>query len=167
MHVQCKMEKWTITSNTTGQVASTSGEANGNTANEVEDGINVVGKALDFDIVGLFGSTNGRSCCIHKICGKSMEAGDILCLVRTIVDINSRTESAIKLVKIIDGVDGCTVGLVPRVQSKLPKVVNCLDKFAVIRELYSSSINSYKREKSNKNHGVASATLLDYISRDE
>jgi hypothetical protein len=153
--------------NTTGQVASPSGEANGNTANEVEEDINVVGQAVDFEIVGLFGSTNCRSCCIHKICGKSVEAGEILCLVRTVVDINGRTESAIKLVKIIDGVDGCTVGFVPRVQSKLPKVVNCLDKFAVVRELYSSSVNSYKREKPNKNRGVVSATLLDYISRDE
>ena len=61
-----------------------------------------------------------------------MVPGDLVCLVRTVVDINGKTESVIKLVKIIDAVDGCTVGFVPRVQARLPKVVNCLDKFAVV-----------------------------------
>jgi hypothetical protein len=63
---------------------------------------------------------------------KDVDAGDILRLVWTIVDINGRTESAIKLVEIVGGVNGCTFGFVPRVQSKLPKVVDCLDKFSVV-----------------------------------
>jgi hypothetical protein len=93
--------------------------------------------------------------------------GDLLRLVRTVVDIDGRTETAIKLVRIVDGYDGCTVGFVPRVHSRLRKVVDCLDKFAVVQELYSSSNNSYKREKSAKNRGMASACLLDYIPRNE
>jgi hypothetical protein len=93
--------------------------------------------------------------------------GSLLRLVRTVVDINGQSESAIKLLKIVDGVDGCTIGFVPRVQSRLPKVVDCLDRFAVVRELYSSSKCSYKREKSIQNRGMASATLLDYITKDE
>jgi hypothetical protein len=64
---------------------------------------------VDLEIDGLFSSTTGQSCCIHKICGNR---------VHTFVDINGWTESAIKLVKIIDGVDGCTVSFVPRVQSR-------------------------------------------------
>jgi hypothetical protein len=134
---------------------------------EVEDDVGTVGQAIDFEIVGLYGSTNGRSCCFHKTCGKDVEVGSLLRLVRTVVDINGETESAIKLVKIVDGVDGCTIGFVPRVQSRLPKVVDCLDRFAVVRELYSSSKCSYKREKSIQNRGMASATLLDYITKDE
>jgi hypothetical protein len=74
--------------------------------------------------------------------------GSLVRLVRTLVDINSESELAIKLVKIVDGIDGCTIGFVPRVQSRLPKVVDCLDRFAVVRELYSSSKCSYKQEKS-------------------
>jgi hypothetical protein len=88
-------------------------------------------------------------------------------LVRTVVDIDGRAEVAIKLVRIIEGIDGCTVGFVPRVHSKLPKVVGCLDKFAVVRELYSSSHSSHKQEKSIKKRGMASACLLDYIPRNE
>jgi hypothetical protein len=114
---------------------------------DVDDEVSMVGQAVDFEIVGLYGSTNGRSCCYHRSCGKDVGAGDILRLVRTVVDINGRTESAIKLVKIVDGVDGCTVGFVPRVQSKLPKVVDCLDKFAVVRELYSASANRHRSEE--------------------
>jgi hypothetical protein len=134
---------------------------------EVEDDINNVGQAIDFEIVGLYGSTNGHSCCFHKTCGKVVKVGSLVRLVRTVVDINGETESAIKLVKIVDGVDGCTIGFVPRVQSRLPKVVDCLDRFAVVQELYSSSKCSYKRKKSIQNRGMASATLLDYITRDE
>jgi hypothetical protein len=73
---------------------------------EVKDDINIVGQAIDFEIVGLYGSTNGRSCCFHKICGKDIEVGSLVRLVRTVFDINGETESAIKLVKIVDGVDG-------------------------------------------------------------
>jgi hypothetical protein len=120
-------------------------------SSEDDDDVSVVGQAIDFEIVGLFSSTNGRSCCCHKTCGKVVVVGDLLRLVRTVVDIDGRTESAIKLVRIIDGCDGCTIGFVPRVQSRLRKVVDCLDKFAVVRELYSSSNNSYKREKSSRN----------------
>jgi hypothetical protein len=134
---------------------------------DVEDDVSMVGQAIDFEIVGLYGSTNGRSCCFHKTCGKDMEVGNLLRLVKTIVEINGQTEMAIKLVRSVDGVDGCTIGFVPRVQSKLPKVVDCLDKFAVVRELYSLSRCTYKREKSAQNRGMASATLLDYITKDE
>jgi hypothetical protein len=136
-------------------------------SDEDEDDVDVVGQAIDFEIVGLFSSTNGRSCCCHKTCGKEVVVGDLVRLVRTMVNIDGRTESAIKLVRIMDGCDGCNIGFVPRVQSRLRKVVDCLDKFAVVRELYSSSNNSYKREKSSRNRGMASASLLDYIPRNE
>jgi hypothetical protein len=99
---------------------------------EVEDDVSMVGQAIDFEIVGLYGSTNGRSCCFHKTCGKDVEAGNLLQLANTIVEINGQTEMAIKLVRIVDGIDGCTIGFVPQVQLKLPKVVDCLDKFAVV-----------------------------------
>jgi hypothetical protein len=133
----------------------------------VENEVNIVGQAIDFEVVGLYSSTNGRSCCCHKTCGNEVVVGDFLRLVCIAVDLYGQTEAAIKLVRIIEGIDGCTIGFVPRVQSKLPKVVDCLDKFAVVRELYSSSHSSYKREKSIKNRGMASACLLDYIPRNE
>jgi hypothetical protein len=79
--------------------------------------------------------------------------GSLLCLVRTVVDINGQSKSAIKLVKIVDGADGCTIGFVPRVQSRLPKVVDCVDRLADDQELFSSSKCSYKRENTSKIEG--------------
>jgi hypothetical protein len=96
---------------------------------EDEDYVGTVGQAIDFEIVGLYGSTYGRSCCFHKTCGKDVEMGSLLRFVRTVIDINGQTESAIKLVKIVDG---CTIYFVHRFQSRLPKVVDCLDRFAVV-----------------------------------
>jgi hypothetical protein len=98
---------------------------------------------------------------------KRHQVGNLLRLGMTIVEVNGQTEMAIKLVRIVDGVDGSTIGFVPRVQSNLLKVVDCLDKVAVVRELYSLSRCSSKKEKSAQNRGMASATLLDYISKDE
>jgi hypothetical protein len=90
---------------------------------EVENEDNIVGQAIDFEVVGL--DLNGRFCCCHKTCRKEAAVGDLLCLARTVVDIDGRTEAAITLVRIIKVTDDCAVGLVPRVQSKLPKVVEC------------------------------------------
>jgi hypothetical protein len=63
--------------------------------------------------------------------------------------------------------DGCTVGFVPRVQSRLPNVVANLNKFCIVQELYHSSSSSYKRKKGEKNQGMASALLLSCIPMNE
>ena len=120
-----------------GNVASPNGDAtlDDSSISEVEDDVSAVGQATDFEIVGLYGSSNGRSCCFHMACGKDVEVGNVLCLVRTVVDINDNTELAIKLVKIVDGVDGCTIGFIPRVQSRIPKVVDCLNKFIIQKRI--------------------------------
>jgi hypothetical protein len=122
---------------------------------------------IDFEIVGLFSSSNGWFCCSHKVCGQHVCVGDVLRLVRTVVDVGEVSEEAIKLVRIIDGMDGCTVGFVPRVQSRLPNVVANLNKFCIVQELYHSSSSSYKRKKGEKNQGMASAILLSCIPMNE
>lgn len=71
--------------------------------------------SIDLEMVGLFGVTNGRSCSCHDICGEYVEVGDLVRLVKTTVEINAIYEDAIKVVKIEDGVDSCTVGYIPRV----------------------------------------------------
>jgi hypothetical protein len=123
--------------------------------------------SIDFEIVGLFSSSNGRFCCSHKVCGQHVCVGDVLRLVKDIVDIGDHTEEAIKLVKIIDGTDGCTVGFIPRVQSNLPKVVENINKFCIVHELYCSSNSVYKRKKGEKNQGMAGAILLECIPINE
>ena len=68
----------------------------------------------DLEIVGLNSSTNDRSCCQHKTCGEHVVVNDVLRLVNCVVTINGRAEEAVKLVKIADGSDTCTVAFVPR-----------------------------------------------------
>jgi hypothetical protein len=112
--------------------------------------VGVSGKDIDFEIVGLFSSSNGIFCCQHKICGEHLCVGDVLCLVKTVIEIDQRNEEAIKLVKIIDGSDGCTVGFIPRVQSRLPKISRNINNFCVVQELYHSSNSVYKQKKAIK-----------------
>jgi hypothetical protein len=99
---------------------------------EVETNLILWGQSIDFEIVGLYSITNGRSCCCHKSCRKEVVVENLLRLNCTVADIDGRTGTAVKLVRKIEGIDGCTVGFVPRVQSKLPRVAHCLDKFAVV-----------------------------------
>jgi hypothetical protein len=87
--------------------------------------------------------------------------------VKTVVDIGEVTEEAIKLVKIIDGMDGCTIGFVPRVQSKLPNVMQNVNKFCIVTELYHACSSSYQKKKGQKNQGMAGAILLNCIPINE
>ena len=114
----------------------------------------------DLEIVGLNSCTNGRSCSLHPICGKSVVVGDVLRLVECIVTINNNTETAIKCVKVVDGVDTCTVAYVPRVVAKLEHVQDHLNKFVQVVELYGEAENSFKWSKSHRNLGMASCALL-------
>ena len=117
--------------------------------------------AMDIEIVGLSSNTNGRSCTLHAVCGDAVEVGDVLRLVPCVVTINHETEEAIKVVKVVDGVDTCTVAFVPRVQSSLPGVKGHTYKFVQVIELYSKSDSPYKRSKSQSNRGMARVSLLD------
>ena len=100
---------------------------------------------MDFEIVGLHHSSNGRSCSIHQRCGSSVLVGDVLRLVNTTVTVDGVDEPAIKCVKVIDGIDTCTVAFVPRVQAQLSKVKDNINRFVQVVELYTDSDSPYKR----------------------
>ncbi len=126
----------------------------------------------DFEIVGLLQANNGRSCCQHAICGVHLENGDLVRLVNCVVTVQDEEgqpalEEAIKIVKIIDGADACTVGFVPRIFASLPKVKDSIGKFATILEIYEKSDNSYKRKLAKANSGMAKARLLADIPMQE
>jgi len=121
----------------------------------------------DFEIVGLKSSTNGRSCCLHTCCGEDIAIGDVLRLVPCAVSIEGVIEDAVKCVKVVAGVDECTVVYVPRVVADLPAVKKHFNKFVTVIELYDHSTNKYKRDKSYKNCGMASVTTLDDEHRAE
>jgi hypothetical protein len=118
---------------------------------------------INLEIVGLTSPTNGRFCCIHAVCGDFVKVGDVLRLVPTIVEIRGRPEPAIKLVKMVDGLEGCTVAFVPKVQSKLPIVLSNHQKYCIVKELYADSKSTYKRAKSYRNLGMAGVVVVgDY-----
>ena len=122
---------------------------------------------MDFEIVGLLSDTNGRSCTLHGCCGEHVQVGDTLRLVACVVTIKDEPENAIKVVKMEDAIDSCTVGFVPRVQATLPKVKSHLNKFVQVVELYMESTSPYKRAKSHGNRGMASVAFLHDETRDE
>ena len=122
---------------------------------------------MDSEIVGLSSSTNGRSCTLHGCCGDCVEQGDVLRLVPYVVTIGNTPEEAIKLVKVVDAMDTCTVAFIPRVQASLERVQKHLRKFVQVVEIYSCSDSPYKRSKSKSNRGMARVTLLDDEGRKE
>lgn len=115
---------------------------------------------MEVELVGLEGSSNGRSCTVHSVCGVSVQVGDVLRLVPCVVTIDHVTEPAVKCVKVVDGMDTCTVAFIPRVQSKLPQVQKHLNQFVQVVELYADSPSPYKRKKSYTNKGMARVSLL-------
>jgi hypothetical protein len=121
----------------------------------------------DIEVVGLHSPTNGRSCVIHEVCGICVQPGHMLRIVRTVVEINGVAEPAVNCVRVMDGVDGCTVAYLPKIWLNLPKVQEKINDFVVVKELYRDSNNTYKKEKSSRNFGMASCLFLSSIERDE
>jgi hypothetical protein len=121
----------------------------------------------DLEIVGLDSSTNGRSCTCHATCGEYVAVDDVLRLVKCVVTIQGLTEDAVKLVKIKDATDSCTVAYVPRAATRLPKVTRNINRFAQVVKLYKDSTSSYKCRMSHQNKGMASIVFLDEIPVDE
>jgi hypothetical protein len=120
-------------------------------------------ESTDIEIVGLHSCTNGRSWSIHEVCGDFVEVGDLLRLVPTCVTINGKDECAIKLVRLMDEVDGCTVAFIPRILMDLPRVQKNILRFCMVKELYRDSENSFKRHKDHRNMGCASCYFIDDI----
>jgi hypothetical protein len=132
---------------------------------EVEDDDDDI--APDIEIVGLHSPTNGRSCSIHAVCGVNVRKGDLLRVVRTVVSVGDQEHQALKCVRVMDGVDGCTVAFVQKFWMRLPIVKENINKFVVVKELYATCNNLYKREKSSRMFGMASCIFLSSIEQDE
>lgn len=121
----------------------------------------------EVELVGLYSSTNGRSCLMHECCGRSVVRGDLLRLIPTVVTINGKDENAVKFVRIIDGMQGCTVAFLPRVWYNLPNIQRNLYKFVIVSDLYVDSPNTYKRHKDHSNLGMAGCYFVSDIPIEE
>ena len=121
------------------------------------------------EIVGLHASNNGRSCSVHPCCGDFLKVGDLLRLVKCIVTVDGELQDAIKCVRIVDGADSCTAAYVPRsmVKRVSEKILNELNSFVQVLELYDVSESSHKRRKSHFNKGMASCIFIASIPSTE
>jgi hypothetical protein len=118
---------------------------------------------MDFEVCGLANASNGRSCSLHSVCGSSVRKNDVLRLVETIAFVDGADETAIKLVKIEDGMETCTVGFIPRMHCRANSISEHINKFCMVTELYKESRNTTKRFKDNTMLGACSAILFDSI----
>ena len=123
----------------------------------------------DLEIVGLSSPDNGRSCCLHDVCGAQVKEGDLLRLTKTVIFRNGIPEEAIKAVVIVDGADACTVGFVRHGHIYAPNVVSCLTSsgFVVVLELYKASSNRIKQEQDTVHHGMAACIMIKNIEKSE
>jgi hypothetical protein len=126
-------------------------------------------KVPQFEVVGLHHNTKGCRCCIHSHCGKHLRPNDILCLVYFVAQIrnDAEPEDAIKLVKIVDGTEACTVGFIPRSFAKMQQIRSRIGECCIVVELYDESTNAYERRLSEKNYGMASCMFVNDVPRQE
>jgi hypothetical protein len=112
--------------------------------------------AFDFEVVGLNMSSNGRECTLHEICGEHLSVGEIVKLVPIkISNANGIQEEALSVNRIMDGIVGCRVGFVPRVQANMLHRRNefTIKPYAIVKDLYRYSKNEYLQSKSRRNYG--------------
>ena len=122
----------------------------------------------DGEILGLRGTTNGRSCEQHACCGAIVRPNDCVQFKATVVLIDGVDQAGIKAVLILDGTELCTVGFLGKNIAALKKTSDkFVNKFAQVIELYDSSENAAKRAKSHNNLGVCSFRLLEDIQIQE
>jgi hypothetical protein len=111
---------------------------------------------------GLLANSNGRSCTSHETCGLFIKVNNTLRLKECIVIIDNRPEPAIKLVKISEGSETCTVGFIPQMYYKLLKVKNSINGLLQVVSLYKDR-PTYKKHKDHDNKGMASCVFIDDI----
>ena len=112
------------------------------------------------EIVGLHSDTNGGSRISHAVHGNHLKEGDILRLASCIVECHGKMERAIKCMKVVDGINTCTVACVSCNHMTSPKVWDHLNEFVQVSEIHASSKNSHKWSNKVANHGVALVKIL-------
>ena len=123
----------------------------------------------DGEIVGLKGTSNGRSCGQHTCCGSCLQEGDLLRFkVGVVQHEDGMVETVVKAVLIWDGTKTCTVGFAPRHIAVVERKHGLIaEHFAQIIEPYDLCESASKKAKSDRNQGMASYRLLKDIPSQE
>ena len=118
------------------------------------------------EVVGMYGTTNGRSCNRHACCGREvLEIGSIVQFNTAQTEIDGDIRPGIAARHIIHGELRCIIGFLSRaivIRSK-----GMLEgKQAQIIEFYKDNPNNTKRRKGYQCVGVARYRLLDQLLED-
>ena len=111
------------------------------------------------EIFGIDSPTNGRMCEEHPICGHVLQEDVVVRFRKVQVVIKEKEESAIAAFWVLDGIDRCHVGYLPRHHVKhWKRLEGCLGQ---IIEVYGEDADSpMKHQKHHRNSGVAVAALI-------
>jgi hypothetical protein len=98
------------------------------------------------EICSLNASSNGCSYTSHETCGFFVKFNNTLRLKESIVIVENQPEPTIKLVKISEGCETCTIGFIPRIYFRLQKVKNFTNGLLHIVLLYKDG-TTYKKTR--------------------
>ena len=123
----------------------------------------VISEHPDHHIVGVLDSSHGQGCVVHRCCGESLRPDDLVRFRTTFLDDPSgEVIDAMKVIKIVDGIEGCCVGFLPRRLAADYKD-KYATKFAQILAVYSETERVPAKRKREHSLGIATFTLLDDI----
>lgn len=111
------------------------------------------------EIVGLRGTTNGRSCDVHACCGETLRTNDLVKFRSVGVAVGNKQERAIAAVRLEEGVERCTVGFLPVYM--LFTQGDLVGKVARIEKTYQGSDNVAEREMDHRMVGVARFAVVN------
>ena len=112
------------------------------------------------EIVGLGQRNNGRSCDVHGVCGVTAKENMVVRISKVqVLDWNNNPEDALAVHSVINGVDTCRIGFLPRYCVKHWKKYH--GAVAQITEVYTElSFSSTKRKKFHHNCGCCEAVII-------
>ena len=111
------------------------------------------------EIVGVSSPTNRQSCEEHRICGEVVIEDVVLRLRKVQVLMNQQEQSVIAAFWVLDGIDCCCVGYLPKAYVKNWKQYD--GALVQVGEVYSGDGDSpTKRQKFHRNHGLAVAVII-------
>ena len=110
-------------------------------------------------IIGVNSPTKRRSCEEHPICGEVVIEDVVLHLMKVQVLMNQQEQSAIAAFWVLDGIDHCCIGYLPKVYVKNWKQYD--GALIQVVKVYSGDSDSpTKCQKFHRNHELAMAVII-------
>jgi hypothetical protein len=110
-------------------------------------------------VVGLEKRTNGRNCDHHDVCGSVLTVGSIVRFQKTRVTIRRRTEDALAVILVNDGIESCRIGFLQRAEAS--HFDNLDQRSGVIKSILSDSEDKEVRTLSYSLGGAAECELIE------